>query len=995
MKILESFVASPFAQAIGWTLLHSLWEGAVIAALLATVLLATRSARVRYAAACAAMVAMAAAFAATICRLMPESAHNFPRFRTIVPFVSLPSVNPQADTGRSWLAILSMLAPWLAPFWIGGVLLLSLQRVMSCVAVRRMRSRGVCFASEEWHAELARLAAQARVLRPVHLLESCFAEIPMVLGHFRPVILLPIGLLANLPPGQVETILLHELAHIRRCDYLVNAMQRIVESVLFYHPAVWWISKVMRAERENCCDDVVVSVSRHANEYARALAALERNRAPRQQAAVAATGGTLVKRIRRLLYPKAPAGIWAPVAAATIFVVTAAVSFAAWQPRTTQPVPVRTQAEIPEATSFAVKTFYLTNSETPVDIDKIVTALRQVLDSQSVRADYAEKAIIIRDTPEKVSVAGKIIDVEENQTASSNPRVSDQAARLRLEVKTLENDLQQNHLEEVQELRNAIVQENGDPTQRVQNEATENGPYSKWLDEDVVYIITPEERNTFLRLRTAEERDAFINAFWERRNSTPGAADNKFKDEHYRRIAYANEHFATSAIPGWKTDRGRIYITWGAPDQREHAEGEIVKDQHGRSVTAHAYEDWHYRDIVRFNGEHTENVMFEFVDPKGTGDFYLTMDPSERYAAVSSSGQTASDHQRPETIDYGQATGRASLDIATPDTYSKWLNEDVVYIITDEERDTFLHLNTDEEREKFIEAFWERRNPTPGSTDNKFKDEYYRRIAYSNEHFGMPSGKAGWETDRGHIYIVYGAPDARDHFLAGTNGHQFATEEWHYKHIDGVGDNLMFEFVDREGNGDFVLVPSPSNSQVAPKANASDAVAVQPDENLYKRYRADNPPIRRLSVFDSQLHDLVPVRASSPSNQVTSASSASAENNEYAKQGLTILSSTEGVDFGPYIKDMLKSIQTHWYNVMPQEAMKGQASGQVSVIFSIQRDGKLLYWQIPASSGVQSFDEAARDAVRDSFPLEPLPSQFHGPYLKLKLTFAYNQPLHS
>jgi beta-lactamase regulating signal transducer with metallopeptidase domain len=230
MRILESFVASPFAGAIGWTLLHSLWEGALISALLATVMLATRSARVRYAAACVAMLAMVAAFAVTIHRLIPESAQDFPRFRTMVPFVP-PTVALQVDTGRSWVSLLSLLAPWLAPFWIGGVFLLSLQRVMSCLAVRRLRSRGVCFASEEWHSEIARLAAQLRVSRPVHLLESCFAEIPMVLGHLRPVILVPIGLLANLPSEQVETILLHELAHIRRCDYLVNAFQRIVESV--------------------------------------------------------------------------------------------------------------------------------------------------------------------------------------------------------------------------------------------------------------------------------------------------------------------------------------------------------------------------------------------------------------------------------------------------------------------------------------------------------------------------------------------------------------------------------------------------------------------------------------------------------------------------------------------------------------------------------------------------------------------------------------------
>ena len=117
---------------------------------------------------------------------------------------------------------------------------------------------------------------------------------------------MPVGLLTGLPREQIEAILLHELAHIRRCDYLVNVLQRSVEGLLFYHPAVWWISRVIRAERENCCDDVVVATSGNAHEYAVALAALEENRWSGREPAVAATGGNLVKRIRRLLYPQRP-----------------------------------------------------------------------------------------------------------------------------------------------------------------------------------------------------------------------------------------------------------------------------------------------------------------------------------------------------------------------------------------------------------------------------------------------------------------------------------------------------------------------------------------------------------------------------------------------------------------------------------------------------------------------------------------------------------------
>ncbi|HKQ88267.1 MAG TPA: GWxTD domain-containing protein [Candidatus Acidoferrales bacterium] len=166
-------------------------------------------------------------------------------------------------------------------------------------------------------------------------------------------------------------------------------------------------------------------------------------------------------------------------------------------------------------------------------------------------------------------------------------------------------------------------------------------PYKKWLDEDVAYIITPEERDTFLHLQTNEERETFIEAFWQRRNPDPDSPDNSYKDEIYRRIAYANEHFA-SGIPGWKTDRGRIYITWGAPDERdEHTAGEQwdrPMDQGGGTTTTYAYENWRYRYLAGYNGDHQENVEFEFVDPTGTGEFHLTMDPSEKDALLNVPG---------------------------------------------------------------------------------------------------------------------------------------------------------------------------------------------------------------------------------------------------------------------------------------------------------------------------------------------------------------------
>jgi GWxTD domain-containing protein len=158
-------------------------------------------------------------------------------------------------------------------------------------------------------------------------------------------------------------------------------------------------------------------------------------------------------------------------------------------------------------------------------------------------------------------------------------------------------------------------------------------PYRKWLNEDVAYIITDEERAAFKRLQTDEEREQFIEQFWLRRDPTPDTIENEFKEEHYRRIAYANEHYA-SGIPGWKTDRGRIYITYGPPDEIEaHPSGgsyERPPEEGGGETSTYPFEQWRYRWI---EGVGT-NIIIEFVDPTMSGEYRMTMDPSEKDALL-------------------------------------------------------------------------------------------------------------------------------------------------------------------------------------------------------------------------------------------------------------------------------------------------------------------------------------------------------------------------
>ena len=156
-------------------------------------------------------------------------------------------------------------------------------------------------------------------------------------------------------------------------------------------------------------------------------------------------------------------------------------------------------------------------------------------------------------------------------------------------------------------------------------------PWRKWLNEDVTYIITYEERKAFKQMNTDEEREQFVEQFWLRRDPTPDTIENEYKEEHYRRIAYANEHYASGA-PGWKMDRGRIYITFGPPDEIDsHPSGgsyERPTAEGGGETTTFPFEDWRYRYIEGIGND----VMIEFVDTTMTGEYHMTMDPSEKDA---------------------------------------------------------------------------------------------------------------------------------------------------------------------------------------------------------------------------------------------------------------------------------------------------------------------------------------------------------------------------
>ncbi|HYI93314.1 MAG TPA: M56 family metallopeptidase [Bryobacteraceae bacterium] len=476
---------------LGWALMHSVWQCLVLALGLASVLGMTRSARVRYAAGLVSMALMVVVFAVTLALSSPETTRSGSGAiaSSGISIFSIPPAETLHDVAQSPL---QFLAPYFSMFWIAGVCGCHLWQLAGLVSVRRLRSCGVWPAPQHWEQQLRSLASELGVTRSVVLLESMTVYTPIVIGHLRPLILIPVGMLTRLPADHVAAILLHELAHIRRCDYVVNLMQRWVEGLFFYHPAMWWMSHVVRLEREACCDDLAAAATGSRRQYAGALAALEEIRFNTQDLpAMAATGGSLHARIERLLRKKPASPARAIVSLLTIVVGASALAFAGWQTRS---------------------------------------------------AESAEKA-----------------PVTTAQFSTPRPRP----------------------------VANAV----GDGTS-----------WQKWLNEDAVYLITEAEQATFNRLQTEDERQRFVEDFWLRRGS--------IKKEHYRRIAYANERFGAGNVPGWQTDRGRIYIVHGPPAEIEShpAQGGLL-----------GYSHWRYRTLPDGRADR----FFTFADVSNTGDYKL------------------------------------------------------------------------------------------------------------------------------------------------------------------------------------------------------------------------------------------------------------------------------------------------------------------------------------------------------------------------------------
>jgi beta-lactamase regulating signal transducer with metallopeptidase domain len=316
-------------DALAWALIHFIWQGAAIALVAGVVNATLRRARpaARYALFCGALAMMAVA-----------PVFTFIAARSHAPSISTPPTPISAPTSMvaerppGPAPVETDRLPWLVAFWLAGVGILSVRSLAGWALAQRLTRWKASPAGAFAQRAASRLQVLLGIRRHVRILSSAAAEVPAAIGWLRPVVLLPVSAVTALTPDQIEMLLAHELAHIRRSDYLVNLVQTGIETLLFYHPAVWWISGQIRAEREHCCDDLAVTACGDAVAYARALAAVEGLRTRMPVPVVAANGGSLLARIQRLANRdssrRAPPPAWLggllPVAVA----VTAMVSVA-------------------------------------------------------------------------------------------------------------------------------------------------------------------------------------------------------------------------------------------------------------------------------------------------------------------------------------------------------------------------------------------------------------------------------------------------------------------------------------------------------------------------------------------------------------------------------------------------------------------------------------------------------------------------------------------
>lgn len=311
-------MANILTEALGWTLLHSLWQGLVVMTALGILLtlMKGRSPESRYYLSLLSLGAMFAWIVATFFAQYDtiSSQYLFAGYAEMWPedfseeiFVES-AVSPAISFSLwSFSEKIRPFMPWISVIWAAGFMFFTLRWAGGLYHIHQLRSNGIRPVAYDWQLKVNKLSEKLGLTKSITLYESFRVSVPIVIGHLKPVILLPVGMLNGISPAQLEAVIVHELAHIRRNDFAVNLMISLVESMLFYHPAYWWISSHIQAEREHCCDDLAVKYCGDPISYAKVLADLEESRLENMRLAMQLGGQKkyLLRRIRRIVVPEA------------------------------------------------------------------------------------------------------------------------------------------------------------------------------------------------------------------------------------------------------------------------------------------------------------------------------------------------------------------------------------------------------------------------------------------------------------------------------------------------------------------------------------------------------------------------------------------------------------------------------------------------------------------------------------------------------------------
>ena len=307
MTGLTSLFAPDTLRTLGWSLLHFVWQGFALAAVAAVALALFRRASTRYIVGVLTLFAMVASVACTFVVLLNSQAAMQATENAATPFIVLTqktffaqTVQPAFAGAPAVKSLSAQALPLLVEFWLAGVLFFTLRTAGSLIYLERLRRAASLSVAPALLAKCRELQSRLGITRIIRFCECGWLDAPAVIGWFRPVVLLPVRALTGLTEDQIEAVIAHELAHVRRFDAFVNLLQVIAESLLFFHPAVWWLNKRVRIERENCCDDVAVAACGNHLGYARALTTMEEWRAT-PAFSLAANGSPLAARISRIL----------------------------------------------------------------------------------------------------------------------------------------------------------------------------------------------------------------------------------------------------------------------------------------------------------------------------------------------------------------------------------------------------------------------------------------------------------------------------------------------------------------------------------------------------------------------------------------------------------------------------------------------------------------------------------------------------------------------